>query len=253
MKYDGTLSDLKATIEGCGFSIESASEQQNGHQIRTNEGEIVNWFTSTGTLQVQGKKEAQRRFEDAWATYNGAPSQAQPEQAALARPASPDNPAIASKKVFVVHGHDSVAREQLELIVHKLGLNPFVLANTGGGGLTIIEALEKEIGPSKSQARFGIVLMTPDDVGYAKKDGVDKAEPRARQNVVLELGMLISAIGRPNIAILKKGHLEVPSDADGVLHIPFNDHVRETVPKLANRLGEAGFVLSPDAVSHASS
>jgi predicted nucleotide-binding protein len=46
--------------------------------------------------------------------------------------------------------------------------------------------------------------MTPDDVGYANVDGPDKAAPRARQNVVLELGMLISAIGRPNIAILKK-------------------------------------------------
>ena len=253
MKYNGTLSDLKATIEGCGFCIESVTEQQNGHQLRTKEGAIVNWFTSTGTLSVQGKKEAKRRFEDAWGVYNGTPNSAKSERQELASPTSPLNPAAATKKVFVVHGHDSAAKEQLELVLHKLGLNPFVLANTGGGGLTIIEALEKEIGPSKSQARFGIVLMTPDDVGYAKKDGADKAEPRARQNVVLELGMLISAIGRPYIAILKKGHLEVPSDADGVLHIPFNDHVKETVPKLTNRLREAGFVLNPDAVANASS
>ena len=253
MKFDKTLQDLKATIEGCGFTIESVNEQQGGHQIRTSDGAVVNWFTATGTLSVQGKKEARSRFEDAWSTYNGtsATPKAKPEQPA--GPTSPANPATASKKVFVVHGHDSAAREQLELVLHKLGLNPFVLANTGGGGLTIIEALEKEIGPSKSQARFGIVLMTPDDVGYAKKDGSEKAEPRARQNVVLELGMLISAIGRPNIAILKKGHLEVPSDADGVLHIPFNDHVKETVPKLTNRLREAGFVLNPDAVANASS
>jgi len=33
----------------------------------------------------------------------------------------------------------------LELILHKLGLEPFVLANAGGGGMTIIEALEQEM------------------------------------------------------------------------------------------------------------
>ena len=60
-------------------------------------------------------------------------------------------------------------------------------------------------------------------------------QARARQNVVLEMGMLISAVGRSNVAILKRGHIEVPSDAQGILYIPFNDHVKETVPKLADR------------------
>ena len=64
-------------------------------------------------------------------------------------------------RVFVVHGHDTLAREQLELTLHKLKLDPFVLANTGGGGLTIIEALEKEIGLRPGRTRFGIVLLPP--------------------------------------------------------------------------------------------
>jgi len=93
-----------------------------------------------------------------------------------------------NKKVFVVHGHDAVAREQLELVLHKLGLYPFVLQNTSGGGLTIIEALEQEIGPNSNQARFGIVLLTPDDMGYVKHDAPENAQPRARQNVILEMG-----------------------------------------------------------------
>jgi predicted nucleotide-binding protein len=41
----------------------------------------------------------------------------------------------------------------------------------------IIEALEGQIGRDFT-SDFGIVLMTPDDFGYAKKDGQDKAEPR---------------------------------------------------------------------------
>ena len=101
--------------------------------------------------------------------------------------------------------------------------------------------------------RFGIVLLTPDDIGYAKADGDKEAQPRARQNVVLEMGMLISALGRKNVAILKKQHLEVPSDAQGILYIPFNDHVKEAVPKLVDRLRSSGFVLNPEAITRASS
>ena len=86
-----------------------------------------------------------------------------------------------------------------------------------------------------------------------KAEGADAAQPRARQNVVLEMGMLISAIGRTNVAILKRGHVEVPSDAQGILYIPYNDHVRETVPKLVDRLQAAGFVLRPNSITNASS
>jgi predicted nucleotide-binding protein len=57
--------------------------------------------------------------------------------------------------------------------------------------MTIIESLEKKIG-KQGEARFGIVLLTPDDVGYAKRDGEKEANARPRQNVVLEMGMLLS-------------------------------------------------------------
>jgi predicted nucleotide-binding protein len=97
--------------------------------------------------------------------------------------------------VFVVHGHDPGAREQLELVLHKLGLQPFVLQNTDGGGLTIIESLERMIGKNATSS-FGIVLLTPDDMGYAKQDGEAEAKPRARQNVILEMGMLLASLTR---------------------------------------------------------
>jgi len=256
MKHQGTLEDLRNIRKGCGFKIADVIEQGNCYQLKTDDGAIVNWYPSTGTLQLQGKKDPRDRLLDAWNTYMGTSTsvldgRASPET--VSDPVAPTNVATGNKKVFVVHGHDTAAREQLELIHHKLGLDPFVLANTGGGGLTIIEALEAEIGPKGNQARFGIVLMTPDDMGYAKTAGLDNAQPRARQNVVLEMGMLISAVGRPNVAILKRGHIEVPSDAQGILYIPFNDHVKETVPKLADRLRAAGFVLNPEAITRASS
>lgn len=241
-------------VRGASHNIASSGScSDTQQQIKTEDGAVLNWWPSTGTLQFQGKKEARTKLEADLSAYTGhlAPSASTQESSTLVSPTA-TTPSHESK-VFIVHGHDSQAREQLELVIHKLGLAPFVLQNTGGSGLTIIEALEREIGHHSGAAKFGIVLLTPDDIGYAKEAGDTEAQPRARQNVVLEMGMLISALGRTNVAILKKQHLEIPSDAQGILYIAFNDHVKETVPKLVDRLRSAGFVLNPEAITRASS
>jgi predicted nucleotide-binding protein len=151
--------------------------------------------------------------------------------------------------IFVVHGRDNESRDQLELILRRLGLEPFVLQITGGGGDTLIQALERMIGKT-AQSSLGIVLATPDDVGYLK-DHQTEAQPRARQNVIMEMGMLLASLTRARCAILVKGFVELPSNMGGVITIGFNDHVRETVPKLVQRLQEAGYRLDPSAIGRA--
>lgn len=240
-KFRGTREDLASLLAQAGLDGEW-SEIQGGFQFRTKDEGVLDWYSvSSGKVTVRGRdagKERLARFVSDFIETAVAPAHVS------------EAGAKEDRRVFVVHGHDPTAREQTELVLHRLGLDPFVLANTGGGGLTLIEALEKEISGPTAQ-RFGIVLLTPDDFGFVKgADPVD-AEPRARQNVVLEMGMLIAALGRPRVAILKKGHLEVPSDAAGVIYIPFNDHVKETVPRLADRLREAGFDIGAAAISKA--
>lgn len=243
-KFKGTYEELKALIikKGCDGVW---SDILNGKQLKIADGGILNWFPATGKINFQGTSVGIKRLNDAFLVENILDSEV--------LPTSVQNGHNKKEKVFVVHGHDTASREQLELVLHKLGLDPYVLANTGGGGLTIIEALEKEIGGYADAARFGIVLMTPDDIGYSRRDGEEKSEPRARQNVVLEMGMLISALGRPNVAILKKGSVEVPSDADGILYIGFNDHVKETVPRLTERLSNSGFKFDTRSIAKAAS
>ena len=252
MKFEGSAQDLEIVVSSLGRNIKSSSDKGNMHQIKTNEGETINLFKN-GTLQIQGNPAVKSKFEEDYNIYNGTAKSPSTTPAQLSSVEVSAATLSLPKQVFVVHGHDETAKEQLELVLHKLGIDHFILANSGGGGLTIIEALEAKIGQNSSSTSFGIVLMTPDDMGYAQKTGADSIQPRARQNVVLEMGMLISSIGRRNIAILVKGHLERPSDADGILYIPFNNHVKETVPRLASRLKESGFVLNPDKVAHASS
>ncbi len=258
MKHTGSFEDLQTIVKGAGYTIIDADDTGQTSQIRTEEGAILNWFQTTGTVQFQdqkGRKGAGEKLRERITEYLGKPAKTIETAAGQSSfsPVAQSDPKTKNRKVFVVHGHDSPAREQLELILHKLGLDPFILQNTGGGGLTIIEALEKEVGHQPDAARFGIVLLTPDDIGYAKAAGDKEGQPRARQNVVFEMGMLIAALKRPNVAILKKGHIEVPSDAQGILYISFNDHIRETVPKLVDRLRAAGFVLNPEAITRASS
>ena len=56
----------------------------------------------------------------------------------------------------------------------------------------------------------------------AKKGGTPL--PRARQNVVLELGYFLGRLGRTHVCALKRGdNLEVPSDFEGVVYVPFDN------------------------------
>ncbi|MDD2711077.1 MAG: nucleotide-binding protein [Verrucomicrobiae bacterium] len=241
-KYRGTIEELKALIHGAGIYGDWDNGEKGKYSFRSKEAGILNWWTSTGTVNLQGPTDAKAQLEAALAAPNdgqtpGAIASSQPVARKL-------------KHIFIVHGHDSNARDQLELALHRLGLQPFILMNNSGGGKTIIEALEGKIGRDFT-SDFGIVLMTPDDFGYSKKDGKDKTEPRTRQNVILEAGMLLSSLTRSRMAIIVKGHLEMPSDLQGIIHLAYNEHVKEIVPKLCQRLKEAGFDLEPDQIAAA--
>ena len=66
----------------------------------------------------------------------------------------------------------------------------------------------------------GCILLTPDDEGH-KAGKQEEKKYRARQNVVLELGMVLARVGRKRVAILYKESVELPSDMRGLLYIPF--------------------------------
>ena len=91
---------------------------------------------------------------------------------------------------------------------------------------------------------FRIVLATPHDIGYPKNDE-SKKRHRVRQNVVLELGMLLSRIGREKVAILlsQSEDMEKPSDIDGLIYIPFKDNIEETKLSLAKEMQSNGYEL----------
>jgi predicted nucleotide-binding protein len=136
-------------------------------------------------------------------------------------------------RVFIVHGHDEAAKETVARFLEKLDLQAVILHEQASRGRTVIEKLE-----GYSDVDFAVVLLTPDDLGAAK-DEIAKPKPRARQNVVLELGYFIGLLGREQVCALHKGGLELPSDFGGVVYVSMDDGGWRLL--LARELLAAGF------------
>jgi predicted nucleotide-binding protein len=125
-------------------------------------------------------------------------------------------PALADVKansVFLVHGHDEATKESVARFLEKLGLNVIILHEQVNQGLTVIEKFEQYA----SRVGFAVVLFTPDDIGFPLGTEEQK-QPRARQNVVLEMGYFVGKLTRQRVCVLYKGGVELPSDILGVVY-----------------------------------
>ena len=146
-----------------------------------------------------------------------------------------------SNRVFVVHGHDNEAKESVARFIATIGLEPIILHEQPNQGRTIIEKFEQN-----ADVGFAVVLLTPDDVGAAA-DSPKDLKPRARQNVIMELGYFIGRLTRRNVCALYKHGVEIPSDFEGVVYIAL-DSAGAWKRSLAQELVEAGFAINLNAV-----
>jgi predicted nucleotide-binding protein len=148
--------------------------------------------------------------------------------------ASPTVTLATTNRVFVVHGHDQAVREQTARLLERLGIEPMILNEQASGGRTVVEKIEHY-----GDVRFAIVLLTPDDEG--RKRGSDEdLKPRARQNVILELGYFLGHLKRHRVCALYRPGVELPSDYAGVVYVPLDDGGAWKF-LLARELEEGGF------------
>lgn len=129
-----------------------------------------------------------------------------------------DSSADADNKVFVVHGHDEATKEKVARFLEKLKLEAVILHEQPNKGRTVIEKFT-----DYADVSFAVVLMTGDDVGGVKGTPPKELTPRARQNVVLELGYFLARLGRGHVCALFEPGVEIPSDYSGVLYLPLDD------------------------------
>jgi predicted nucleotide-binding protein len=156
-------------------------------------------------------------------------------------------------RVFVVHGHDTVVRGQVSAKLLELGLEPVVLVERPGMG-PVFDKLRLVA----ERMHFAIVILTGDDLGNTARklkphlESKDRQalakvretlKPRARQNVIFELGYFASLLGIDRVLVLYEDGVERPSDYE-MLHVVLDER-GEWLAQMAAELKHAGVERRP--------
>jgi hypothetical protein len=122
-------------------------------------------------------------------------------------------------RLLLVHGRSADWKDLRQFLVAQLSIpEPVVMEEVyPDSSRTLPEKFEQIARPVDG----AIVVATPDDVGAlgakeGQPGGRKHLEPRARQNVWLEMGWIWGALGRRRILPLKRGEIEIPSDIQGL-------------------------------------
>ncbi len=150
--------------------------------------------------------------------------------------------ALSTDAVFIVHGHDEAIREKVARFVERLGLTAIILHEQPNQGRTLIEKFI-----SHSQVAFAVVLLTPDDIGGSKTANSKEYLPRARQNVVFELGYFVGLLGRDRVCALCVPTVDLPSDYVGTVYVKLDPDGAWKL-SLAREMKSAGLNVSLDGV-----
>ena len=118
-------------------------------------------------------------------------------------------------QIFVVHGRDDGVKNEIARWLNRIGMDETVLHEQPNLGRSIITKFRDVT----ERASFAVVIATPDDVGGLAGEA---QSARARQNVVFELGFFRGTLGPERVALIRVGEIELPSDYQGVLFIPYD-------------------------------
>ena len=154
---------------------------------------------------------------------------------------APDNNPQRTNKIFIVHGHDEIAKTSLEVFLRELGLEPVVLHRQADEGLTVIEKFEKH-----SDVGYAFIILTPDEIAYLKadeekEDSDRKKERRARPNVIFEFGYFVGKLGRPKVCCLHTGDVTLPSDVNGMIYKKYSSSIEEVAFSIIKDLKASGY------------
>lgn len=159
----------------------------------------------------------------------------------VAAATSPDTTRVGADDraaIFLVHGRNLERRETVRRFLETVTDKPVVvLADQPNRGQDLLGKLLS----NAQEACFAVVLLTADDMG-----GLSAGElaPRARQNVVFELGLFVALLGRDRVAALNDPSIEMPTDFSGVAYVPLNGESWQI--ELARELKAAGIAVSLD-------
>ena len=123
-----------------------------------------------------------------------------------------------NRRIFIVHGRHNELKISVARFLEKLNLEPIILHEQADRGRTIIDKFVQS-----SDVGFAVVLLTADDLGGLATAPPEKYRPRARQNVILELGYFMGKLRPDQIVAIYQDGVDIPSDYTGKLFVPFDD------------------------------
>lgn len=159
---------------------------------------------------------------------------------------------MSSNRVLVIHGNDMKARDSLFDFLHAVQLNPLeeseLIALTGESSPYVGDKIRVGF----ETAQVTIVLLTPDDNAYLKKElkseedesNATELAGQARQNVLIQAGMSL-ALNPDKTILLQLGDMRIPSDLHGrdIIKLEDTSKCRHTI---AGRLEQAGCEVNRD-------
>lgn len=137
--------------------------------------------------------------------------------------------------IFIVHGRDEAPKHEIARFLEQLGLEAVILHERTSRGKTLVEKLEHY----GRQAGYAVVILSPDDEGRFSDEQAD-LEPRARQNVIFEMGYFIGLLGRERVSAVLQSDLRQPSDINGVVYVEW---AGDWKLQLTSELREAGYEI----------
>lgn len=153
---------------------------------------------------------------------------------------------VANKNdVFLIHGRDHTANEDMKTLLRSAGLVPIdweeAVRWTGKLSPSVFEVISIAI----PRVQAVICLFTPDETAQLRPElmragDADDAGPQPRPNVLVETGMAF-AVHPQKTVIVQIGHVRPISDLAG-LHVLRFDGSPKSREDLINRLRQAGLV-----------
>jgi len=153
----------------------------------------------------------------------------------------PEPPVLSMRKakpILFLHGRDETARQTVSRYFEAIGVAPLVLREA-----TLVDPATagEELARLAAQAKFAVVLLTLDEVGYpAGLPGEKRSRPA--QTLVLELGYITAKLGADKVLVLTQGNLEIATHVLGLNTVAI-DHHEGWKMRLARELRSAGFQI----------
>lgn len=132
-------------------------------------------------------------------------------------------------RVFISHGRSKEWYKVQAFIEKDINVPTLELAQEANLGRTVLQKLSEE----SDNCSYAVIVMTGDD-------DLGDGKPRARENVMHEIGFFQGKYGLQNICLLYEEGTNIPSNIHGLVYIPFpKDYVEATFGALGRELKAA--------------